>query len=56
MRAFVLEHGPARVRSGNARLFIYDLLETLGYQQMAVGPFEDYQRTEEIKRIYRQNE
>ena len=56
MKAFVLEHGPASVRSGNARLFIYDLLETLGYQQMTVGPFEDYQRTEEIKRIYRQNE
>ncbi len=56
LRIFIVEHSPARVESGDARAFINALFETLTYQQIIIGPFEDYQRTEEIKRIYRRNE
>ncbi len=56
LRSFIFEHGPASVQSGSSKNFLSALFETLGYQQIAIGPFEDYQRTEEIKRIYRQNE
>ncbi len=56
LRIFIIEHNPARVESGNARDFLNALFETLTYQQISIGPFEDYQRTEDIKRIYRRNE
>ncbi len=56
LRIFIIEHSPARVESGNALNFLNALYETLTYQQILIGPFEDYERTEEIKRIYRRNE
>ncbi len=56
LRIFIIKHSPARVESGNALNFLNALYETLTYQQILIGPFEDYERTEEIKRIYRRNE
>ncbi len=56
LRYYVFEHNPARVESGTARDFVNSMYEALNYQMINIGPFEDYQRTEEIKRMYRQNE
>ncbi len=56
LRGFIFQHGPASVQSGDSKAFLNALYQTLGFKQMAVGPFEDYDRTEEIKRMYRQNE
>ncbi len=53
---FVIEHSPARVEPGDVLKFVHTLFVTLVYQQITIGPFEDYQRTEDIKRMYRQNE
>ncbi len=56
LKYYVFEHNPARVESGTARQFVDALFQTLNYQQIAIGPFEAYDRTEEVKRMYRQNE
>ncbi len=56
LRIFMLKHTAAAVESGSVKSFVNAMFVGLQYKKIAIGPFEEHNRAEEVKRLYRQNE